>query len=286
AVHCALRDPDPLVRGSGIARLRAAGIEVTVGDGAEAAAEQLAAFLTHRLTGRPLVTAKFAVSLDGRIATRTGDARWISGGQARAWTLRERSQFDAILVGIGTALADDPQLTARERDGSLCDRQPLRVVLDSNGRLPPAARVLQPGAATLVATTARSTQAWREAIAVGGAGVLSLPEATGGVDLAALLGELGRRQVLSLLVEGGSAVHGSFFDAGLVDRVQAILAPLVIGGREAPGAVGGQGPARLADAWRLRAPKVDRLGEDVMVSGALRPPPRFDLETPASERAG
>jgi diaminohydroxyphosphoribosylaminopyrimidine deaminase/5-amino-6-(5-phosphoribosylamino)uracil reductase len=277
AVRCALPDPDVLVRGRGIARLRDAGITVTIGDGAAQAVEHLAAFLTHRIEDRPLVTAKFAVSLDGRIATRTGDSRWISAPETRAWTLQQRSAIDAILVGSGTVLADDPQLTARGPDGTLSPRQPLRVVLDGRGRTPLDARILGPDAPTLIITTERSPLAWREAIAETGAETLVLPEAGGLVDLTALLSELGRRQILTLLVEGGAAVHGTFFDRGLVDRVQAILSPLVIGGVDAPGAVGGVGPGRLVDAWRLSRVVVEQCGPDVIVRGDVRPPPRFDL---------
>jgi diaminohydroxyphosphoribosylaminopyrimidine deaminase / 5-amino-6-(5-phosphoribosylamino)uracil reductase len=285
AVHCALPDPDPRVRGRGIARLRRAGIAVTLGDGSEAAAEHLAAFMTHRIAGRPLVTAKFAASLDGRIATRTGDSQWISAPETRAWTLRQRAGFDAILVGAGTVLADDPQLTARRPDGTLHARQPLRIVLDSRGRTPPAARIFGPGGRTLIATTDRSPPDWREAVAAQGGEVLCLPAVDGRVDVAALLAELGRRDILTLLVEGGAAVHGTFFDNGLVDRVQAILAPLVIGGRDAPGAVGGTGPERLSQAWPMTQVRVERTGGDIIVSGTVRPPPRFDHAPHALDQA-
>ena len=277
-LHCALLDPDPRVRGGGMRRLRDAGLRVTVGEGEAEAARGLAAYLTHRLIGRPLVTAKFAASLDGKIATRTGDARWISGPEARDRTRQQRDAFDAILVGVGTVLADDPQLTARDPDGSLRAHQPLRVVLDSAGRTPPAAQVLAPPARTLLATTERSSAAWRAAVAGRGAEVCVLPDAGGRVDLPALLDELGRRDVLSLLVEGGSEVHGSFFDARLVDRTQAILAPLVIGGAAAPSAVGGDGPTALAGATRLLDVTVEQLGADVLVSGATRPAPLYRLD--------
>ena len=270
AVHCALVDPDVRVRGRGVERLRRAGISVSIGDGASAAVRQLAAYATHRRTGRPLVTAKFAASLDGRIATRTGDARWVSGPEARAWTRRERARIDAILVGVGTVLADDPQLTAREEDGALALHQPLRVIVDTRGRTPPTARVLDRSAPTLIATTDRSTIAWRDAIASSGATVCLLPAGGDHVDLPALLDELGRRDVLSLLVEGGASVHGAFFDAGLVDRVQAIIAPLIVGGRDAPAAVAGAGVARMSDAGRLRDVVLRRLGDDVMITGTMK----------------
>jgi diaminohydroxyphosphoribosylaminopyrimidine deaminase/5-amino-6-(5-phosphoribosylamino)uracil reductase len=274
AVVCAIADPDGQVRGRGITRLRAAGIAVTVGDGAEQARRQLAAFITHRLTGRPMVTAKFAASLDGRIATRTGDAQWISGEAARAATRAQRARLDAILVGSGTVLADDPQLTARGAEGEPLPHQPLRVVLDSAGRIPPQSRVLATPPPTLIVTTRRAPDAWREAIAAGGAELCVLAaDRDGRVDLHALLDMLGQRGVLSLLVEGGATVHGAFFDAGLVDRVQAIIAPVVIGGADAPAAVGGRGAARIADARHLRDVTVERLGDDVLITGSLREPP-------------
>ena len=271
-VHCALLDPDERVRGHGAERLRRAGIAVYVGDGAAEARRQLAGYITHRLTGRPLVTAKFAVSLDGKIATRTGDARWVSGAAARAWTRRARQRLDAILVGVGTVLTDDPRLTARDDDDTPTAHQPLRVVLDSTGRTPPGARVLDSEARTLIATTERSPRSWRNAVTGRGAELCVLPAVHGRVDLSALLDELGRRGVLTLLVEGGSTVHGAFFDAGLVDRVQAIVAPTVVGGADAPTAVAGLGVTRMADAWRLRDVTVARLGEDVVISGSLREP--------------
>jgi len=281
-VVCAIPDPDKQVRGRGFATLRAAGVKVVVGDGADRTRRQLAAFLCHRLTGRPLVTAKFAASLDGRIATRRGDSRWISSEESRRWTLAQRRCFDAILIGSGTALADDPQLTAREPDGRLSSKQPLRVVLDARGRLPLTARVLSPEAATLVATSARSEPVWRRAIEERGADVELLPEAETGVVLESLLDRLGQQDVLSLLVEGGAAVHGAFFDAGLVDRVQAILAPIVIGGVAAPGAVGGRGAALLAESVRLLNHTVTQRGGDIVITGDVRPPPHFTLD--ADER--
>jgi diaminohydroxyphosphoribosylaminopyrimidine deaminase/5-amino-6-(5-phosphoribosylamino)uracil reductase len=274
AVVCAIADPDAQVRGRGLARLRAAGIAVTVGDGADAARRQLAAFLTHRVTGRPLVIAKFAASLDGRTATRTGDSQWISGEAARAVTRTQRGRIDAILVGVGTVIADNPWLTARAPDGLPLPHQPLRVVLDSGGRTPPDARLLDTPPPALLATTNRSPAAWRDAVRARGADLCLLPAAADGrVDLPALLDELGHRQVLSLLVEGGATVLGAFFDAGLVDRVQAVIAPLIIGGTEAPPAVGGLGAARLDDARRLYNVTVERLGDDVLITGDLREPP-------------
>lgn len=272
AVHCAIVDPYPLVNGAGIAALRAAGITVSAGDGAAAARRQLAAFLTHVRTGRPLVTAKFAATLDGKIATATGDSRWVSGPAARTRTRAERAQLDAILVGIGTILADDPQLTARRPDGSLDDDQPLRVVLDSWGRTPLEAQLFEAPGGVLVVTASPPDPRWAASIQARGGDLLALPGPEGRVDLAALLDALGRRDILSLLVEGGAAVHGAFFDADLVDRVQAIIAPIIAGGADAPSAVAGVGVRLMADAHRLREVEVGAAGDDLIISGWLHLP--------------
>jgi diaminohydroxyphosphoribosylaminopyrimidine deaminase/5-amino-6-(5-phosphoribosylamino)uracil reductase len=263
----AIEDPDPRVSGSGRDELIAAGIAVEAGDGAEAASRQLEAYIKHRRTGLPFVTVKYAASLDGRIAAASGDSRWVSGPETLRWAHAGRTRIDAIMVGVGTVVADNPQLTARP-DGVLADRQPLRVVVDSEGRLPADANVLQAGAETLVATTDRSPVSWRDAVEARLAEVLLLPEAPDGrVSLPHLLQELGRRGVVSLLAEGGGVLHGALFDQRLVDKVTAVIAPLIVGAREAPTAVAGRGAARMADAVRLRELAVERLGDDVLVTG-------------------
>ena len=268
-VVAAMEDPDPRERGAGLARLRAKGVEVAVGV-EEAAARRLNRFyIKHRITGRPFVTVKFAISLDGRIATASGESRWITGERSRTEAHRLRQLHDAILVGAGTVVEDDPKLTNRLPGAT---RQPLRVVVDSALRIPAAATVLtgQGGEApTLVATTSRAAAAAVAALESAGAEVLRLGASgpSQRVDLDELLQELGRRDVLSLLVEGGAEVHGAFFDAGLVDAVVAFLAPVVIGGEKAPPAVGGAGVAQLADAFRLHDVQIARLGDDLMISG-------------------
>ncbi len=267
-VHCALIDPDERVRGGGVAELRAAGIAVTMDDHADDARRTIEDFITHRTRGRPLVVVKFAASLDGRIAAVSGDARWVSGSVARAWVHRERAALDAIMAGSGTILADDPLLTARP-EHSEAPRQPLRVVVDSRGRVPARARVLGAGASTMIATTDASPSAWRASLAAAGASVAVLPAgADGRVDLAALMHELGRRNVMSVLVEGGATLLGALFDARLVDKVHAVVAPLIIGGA-APTAVAGDGAQRMADARRLSRVTHDLLGEDVLITGYL-----------------
>lgn len=267
-VHMAMLDPNPLVNGQGRARLEAAGLRTVVGECAEAAAELNEAFGTYITTGRPWVIAKFAASLDGKIATRTGESRWISGEASRRYTHELRDTVDAILVGASTVIADDPLLTTRLPGRAV--RHPLRVILDSAGRVPLSARVLDPTlpAQTLVATTTAMPAAKRQALETQRAQVVTLPpDAQGRVDLPALLTELGRRQVTSLLVEGGGTVLEAFFRGRLVHKAMVFLSPIIIGGREAPTAVAGVGVAHLSEAPRLTRMRVEPLGEDLLISG-------------------
>jgi diaminohydroxyphosphoribosylaminopyrimidine deaminase/5-amino-6-(5-phosphoribosylamino)uracil reductase len=286
-VHLSHLDPDPHVNGRGKAELESAGVPVFVGEGEEEARRINEAYIKHRTMGLPFVIAKFAASLDGKIAATSGDSRWVSGPESRRWAHRQRTVVDAIMVGVHTVLIDDPELTARPEPGEGArqadgePRQPLRVVADSRGRTPASARVLQRPhgrlpARTLVATTDASSEAWRREMRDAGAEVVVLPAcraggpASGGrVDLGELLRHLGGRDILSLLVEGGGELLGSFFDLGLVDKVQAIIAPIIIGGQEAPTAVAGRGARHMADALRLRDVAIERLGDDMLVTGYI-----------------
>ncbi len=267
AVRYAVEDPDAQVSGRGGEALRAAGVEAVEGDGAEEASYQLAGYLKHRRTGLPLVVVKFAASLDGRIAAASGDSRWVSGPETLRWAHEQRPLIDAIVVGSNTVVVDDPRLTARPGGSSEGVHQPLRVVLDSRGRTPEDAAVLGGEAATLIATTQASAVEWRERMAARGAELLVLPAAGGHVDIEALLRELGARGMLTVLFEGGGIVLGSLFDRRLVDRVHAVIAPLVIGASDAPSAVAGVGVQRMAQAPRLREVTVERLGDDTLISG-------------------
>lgn len=255
-VVIAMEDPDPRVRGAGVRALESAGVRTEVGLHEDRARRVNEFYVKHRLTARPFVTAKFGMSLDGKIATRGGESRWITGEESRRHAHRLRHQHDAILVGINTVVADDPELTARLDGEDL--RQPLRVVLDSRLRIRQSARVV--GANTLIATTRPGR--------VGLAEVVELPATGDGrVSLEHLLDELGKRNVISLLVEGGGEVHAAMFERHLVDKLYAYVAPKLIGGREAPGPLGGMGIERLVDATQLRELDMTRLGDDLLISG-------------------
>jgi len=261
----AIDDPDDRVAGRGAARLRQSGIEVQSGDGAAESARLLEAYLKHRRTGLPFVIVKYAATLDGRLSAGSGDSRWVSGPETLRWAHTGRTKLDAIMVGSSTVVIDNPQLTARP-DGVPAQRQLLRIVADSTGRIPPTARVLDGASKTLVATTDRSPEAWRRSIAATGAEVLVGPSGPDGrVSLPALLSDLGSRGVLSLLVEGGGVLHGSFFDQRLVDKVTIVIAPMVLGAGAM--AVEGRAAQYMRDAVHLRDLTVERLGEDTLYTG-------------------
>lgn len=254
-------DPNPLVNGKGIERLRRAGVEVVERVlGAECDA-LYAHWVTYIREGRPFVTLKAAVTLDGRIATRTGDARWVTGEEARRWVHRLRDRVDAVLVGAGTARTDDPRLTTRLEGGR--GRDPLRVVLDTELSLPPRLALLRPRstAPTLVAhASARSRRV------APGVELLRCRRGKGGLDLRDLLAKLAARGVTHLLVEGGARVHARFLEEGLVDRMAVFVAPRLAGADGVPLAALA-GPARMADTLRLVDLHVERLGDDVLVLG-------------------
>jgi diaminohydroxyphosphoribosylaminopyrimidine deaminase/5-amino-6-(5-phosphoribosylamino)uracil reductase len=261
-------DPNPLVNGRGIARIRAAGVEVVTGVlGAECDALNAHWFRFIR-DRRPYVTLKAAVTLDGRIATRTGDARWVTGEESRRLVHRLRDRVDAVLVGAGTARADDPRLTTRLPGGRGHD--PVRVVLDTDLSLPADLALfrLRSPAPTVVAHASRRTRRLGARVEL-----LRCRRGRGGVDLRDLLAKLAERGVTHLLVEGGARVHARFLAEGLVDRVLVFVAPKLAGGDGIP-MVAGPGPARMADALRLEEVQVERVGEDVLVQGRPAIPPR------------
>jgi diaminohydroxyphosphoribosylaminopyrimidine deaminase / 5-amino-6-(5-phosphoribosylamino)uracil reductase len=261
------RDPNPLVNGKGVSRLVRQGVAV-VPDVLRAECDALNAhwftFITER---RPHVTLKAAVTLDGRIATRTGDSRWISGAASRERVHQLRDRVDAVLVGAGTARADDPRLTTRLL--GVKGRDPVRVVLDTDLTLPASLKLFRARSAapTLVAHASARTRRLGP-----GVELVRCRRGKGGVDLRDLLGRLAARGITHLLVEGGSRVHERFLAEGLVDRVAIFVAPRIAGGDGIP-LVAGRGPARMADTLRLEDVQVERVGEDVLVTGvpARRP---------------
>ncbi len=271
-VHLAAIDPNPLVAGEGKRRLESAGVRVIEGEEAGASLKLNESYFKFIQTGAPFVTAKFAASLDGKIATRTGDSRWITVEAARRQAHRLRSISDAIMVGIGTVLSDDPQLTARDEQGRPLPRQPLRVIVDSSGRTPTSARLLQ-GPGPVLLATAHASADRINALGNTGAEIAPLPSEATSVDLKALFKLLGQRDITSVLVEGGGTLLGSIFDQGLADKVVAFIAPVIIGGAGATPAVGGHGVGEIADALRLTDVEVCRLGEDIMVVGYTREHP-------------
>jgi len=255
-------DPNPRHAGRGFDLLRHAGIEVQCLDDPDCAAlnERFNHFIT---TGRPFVHAKWAMSLDGKIATRTGASRWISSPESRAYVHRLRAEHDAVMVGIATVLADRPQLNVR-LDGTW--RQPVKIVVDSRLRTPLDAPLLD-GAPVIIACAQPADTHQAEALRAAGARILHLPDAHGRVDLTALLAALGREGISSILVEGGATLLGALADQRLIQRVTAVIAPQIIGGHAAPPPVAGTGAAQLSAALRLPAVTLTSSGPDIIISG-------------------
>ena len=254
------RDPDPRVDGRGFARLAAAGVEVEVGARAAEAVRLNLRYLVARLGGRPAVTLKWAMSLDGKIATAGGESQWISSPPSRRWALALREEHDAVLVGSGTALADDPRLTRRL---GLAGAAGVRVVLDRRLRIEPSARLFDEAGPVVVYTGKDADERRRRALEERGATVVALDP----VAPESVLADLQRRGVQSVLVEGGGEVLAAFVAAGLYDRVDAACAPLLIGGSAAPGPLGGAGAPTLAAAPRLADLHVARRAPDLILSG-------------------
>ncbi len=268
-VHLATLDANPLVSGRGKEALKEQDIEVSVGEHEEEAKAINEAYTKFITTGMPFVTAKFAASLDGKIATREGDSKWISGEEARKQVHSLRHVTDAIMAGVNTILADDPRLTARccGGRGGTVRKQPLRVIVDSRGRVLPTAQVFSEPGTTLLVRGRHATPEEAASFTRVGAKILELPLEEGLVNLTELLKLLGKQEITSVLVEGGGILLGSLFDYGLVDKVVAFIAPIIIGGAGAKAAVAGHGVGRVVDSLRLQRVQVERLGDDVMISG-------------------
>jgi len=262
-VVVASQDPNPAVSGKGIAALRAAGIAVDSGvleDDSRTLNEAFEKYITRKL---PFVIAKCGMSLDGKIATRTGDSRWVTGEESRKLVHALRNEVDAILVGSRTVMIDDPSLTTRLSDGT--SKDPVRVIVDADEYLAADRRVFvqDSNAPTWVAVP--------EGVAFTGADeVIHVPDGLGGIDLAALMRELAAREIVSVLIEGGGTTHASAFAAGIVDKVMFFIAPKIIGGRDAITAVEGEGAERMSDVVQLERMTARSVGEDILVEAYVK----------------
>ena len=265
-VHMATLDPNPEVCGKGKAELDNAGIKTYVGEHEQEARRLIEAHVKFITTGRPFVTAKYAMSLDGKIATATGDSRWISNETSRNYVQRMRYEADAVLVGVGTVLADNPRLSVRIGEDSVRAAK-LRVIVDTKGRTPIDAQLFKEPGGVLIATTDSIQNDVEQQYAELGAEVLVLPQKDDLVNLDALLDALGERNVTSVIVEGGGIVLGSFFDQGLVDKVAAFIAPKVIGGDKSLTPVLGHGVLTMAEALKLHNVSVETFDGDVLITG-------------------
>jgi diaminohydroxyphosphoribosylaminopyrimidine deaminase/5-amino-6-(5-phosphoribosylamino)uracil reductase len=272
-VFAAMRDPNPVVDGRGARRLREAGVSVSFGLLGEKARRLNEAYCKHITTGLPHVTLKIGMSLDGKIATRTGESRWITNEAARRRVHELRDGVDAVLVGIGTILADDPELTTRIPGGD--GRNPARVVVDTRLRTPVKARVLsqRPRARVIFVAGPHATEERARELQGLGAEVLRVPGDPQRLDMRAVMERLGAAGIQSVLVEGGSEICASCIESGVVDRAVFFLAPILIGGREAPPAMGGRGAGPLAEAHRLREVRWEALGDNLMIEGVFREGP-------------
>ena len=258
----AIDDPNPEVNGKGSACLRENGVEVESGLLSALAEQQNEIFLTFTRRGTPFVELKLAMSLDGRIATKTGNARWITGEESRVEGHRLRRKHSAVAVGVKTVIRDDPSLNVRHVEG----KDPVPIILDSTGRIPISSKLLHAPSNAIVATCTMPEETEHE-IHKSGARVWRLPTVNGRVSIPALLVRMAEQQLNSLLIEGGGEIAASFLEAKVVDKISFFYAPILIGGHEAVPGIGGVGIEKIADALRLKRVKVQRLGEDLYLTG-------------------
>ncbi|MBQ6108229.1 MAG: bifunctional diaminohydroxyphosphoribosylaminopyrimidine deaminase/5-amino-6-(5-phosphoribosylamino)uracil reductase RibD [Thermoguttaceae bacterium] len=269
-VVAAMSDPFPEVSGKGFKILEEAGISVSVGGGGEEARRLNAPYLKLVTAGRPWVTAKWAMTLDGKIATRTGSSRWITSGEARDFVHETRGRMDAILVGAGTVLADDPMLNARPKSGNVL-RQPLRVVADARLETPLTSQLVQTAREfpVLLAVGSEIPEEKIQPFEAAGCEIFRFTRSERAAQMAELLDELGRRRLTNLLVEGGSSVLGALLDLQEIDEVQAFIAPKLCGGRDAVTPIGGHGIDRMEKAFQLEAMQILQFGPDVLLTGRV-----------------
>jgi diaminohydroxyphosphoribosylaminopyrimidine deaminase/5-amino-6-(5-phosphoribosylamino)uracil reductase len=267
-VIIAMTDPNPLVAGQGIQKLRKAGIEVVEGVLASEAAKLNEIFIKWISTRMPFILLKSAMSLDGKIASYTGHSKWITGPDSRAYVHELRDVYDAILVGIGTVLADNPSLTTRlEYRG----KNPIRVIVDSKARTPIESNVVADGLAkTIIAVTHEAPQDKVDTLRACGVDVIVCESKGGGINLSYLFKVLGEQQITSILIEGGVTINASILEENLVDKVNWFIAPKIIGGSGAPGPIGGQGIAEVNNAKVFEDVHIESIGEDILISAYMR----------------
>ena len=266
-----MRDPNPDVAGGGAERLRAAGIEVEGGILERECRALNQPFIKYVTTGLPYVMLKAAATMDGFIATSAGDSKWITGELSRQFAHRLRSLADGVVVGVGTVLADDPLLTVRLR-GKQNRRQPVRIVLDSELKIPPDSQLVKTASAGPVLVVCRQDASAGRDRSLGAAGiqVVRIPSGDSGVDLPCLLGELGRRRISSLLVEGGGRVLGSFLQSGLADGFHFFYAPKFLADPAGVSMLSGRPRLKIADCVRAYGSRTRKFSEDLLVSGRFR----------------
>jgi len=261
-----MEDPNPFVKGEGVEALRNAGLDVEIGILEKECRRLNEAFCKYIVEKEPFVTLKIAATIDGKIATRSGESQWITGEASRRFVHKLRDQVDGVVVGIGTVLRDDPLLTTRTKGG----RDPYRIVFDSRLKIPPNAKVVDTSPSkTIIATTELAARDKIEGLQKKGVHVLIFDSKEGRVDLKSCLHKLGEMGMMSLLVEGGSQISGSFLDQGLIDKILLFLSPKLIGDHQAPGIFGGHGVASLKDVVLLKEVKVRKIGEDILLEGYL-----------------
>jgi diaminohydroxyphosphoribosylaminopyrimidine deaminase/5-amino-6-(5-phosphoribosylamino)uracil reductase len=263
-VIIAMTDPNPLVAGQGIYKLRKAGIEVIEGVLASEAAKINEVFIKWISTKKPFVLLKSAMSLDGKIASYTGHSKWITGSQSRNYVHQLRDTYDAILVGIGTVLADNPSLNTRL---AYQGENPIRVIVDSMARTPIHSNVVADGLAqTIIAVTDKAPQEKIDALRSCGVEVIECEQKATGVNLSHLLKILGEKQITSILIEGGATINASVLEDNLVDKINWFIAPKIIGGSGAPGPIGGKGIADVNNAKLFEDIHMETMGEDILIS--------------------
>jgi diaminohydroxyphosphoribosylaminopyrimidine deaminase/5-amino-6-(5-phosphoribosylamino)uracil reductase len=267
-VVAAMEDPNPEVHCRGLEMLRSAGAEVAVGCGRKKAEKLNTPYVKFITRGLPYVTVKMAASLDGKIATATGDSRWVTGLESRRMVHHFRNYTDAVLIGIRTVLADDPRLDVRVDFPDV--RHPQKVIVDSKGRMPTRGRTITEKPRTIVAVSPKASLSRITSLEEAGARVEVIHGTPVRVDMTGLMKRLAELDIVTVLVEGGGGVAGSLFEAGLVDEVVAFVAPVLIGGVKAPGPVGGHGVRRVSDAYRLVDVTYEQVGGDLMIRGKVR----------------